>query len=215
MVRGLLFWLVWLGFVIYAFVFAPPDRPDTALLIQNLIRGETAGINPTIVALFNLMGVYPLIYACILCSDGHGQKVPAWLFVLLSMGVGAFALLPYFALRQPNPKFVGQKNWFIKLTDSRITGLIIAVATIVLLIYGYKYGDWIDFLDQWESNRFIHVMTLDFIMLTLLFPWILGDDMARRGLDRNSFLYFLIATIPLIGPVAYLTCRPNLITQEN
>ncbi len=214
MLRGLPFWLVWLGFGVYAFVFAPPDRPETITLIQNLIRGETADINPTIVALFNLMGVYPLIYGCILFSDGHGQKPPAWLFVILSMGVGAFALLPYFALREPNPKFVGHKNWWIRLTDSRITGLLIGITTIGLLIYGYKYGDWSDFLEQWATNRFIHVMSLDFMMLTLLFPWILGDDMTRRGLDRNSFLYFMISSIPLLGPVAYLTLRPNIVADS-
>lgn len=215
MLGGLPFWLVWLGFGIYAFVFAPPDRPETMVLIQNLIRGDVADINPTIVALFNLMGVYPLIFACLLFSDGHGQKVPAWLFVTLSMGVGAFALLPYFALRSPNPKFIGPKNWWIKLTDSRITGLIIATAAIGLLIYGFKYGDWADFIDQWESNRFIHVMTLDFIMLSLLFPWILTDDMKRRGLDPNSFLYFLIASVPLLGPAVYLVLRPNIVVSES
>ncbi len=215
MLSGIPFWLIWLGFGIYAFVFAPPDRPDTIELIQKLITGETADINPTIVALFNLMGVYPLIYGCILFSDGRGQRVPAWPFVILSIAVGAFALLPYLALREPNPKFTGTKNWWIKITDSRITGLVIAIATIVLVIYGYKYGDWGNFIEEWRTNRFIHVMSLDFMMLTLLFPWILADDMAKRGLDQKGFLYFLISAIPLLGPVAYLTVRPNILAEEN
>lgn len=211
MLRGLPFWLVWLAFVTYAFVFAPPDRSDTFDLIQRLINMDTEGINPAIVALFNLMGVYPLIYGCLLFADGQGQKVPAWLFFLGSMFVGAFALLPYCALREPNPQFRGVPNWWIKITDSRITGFLLASAAIFLLLYGIRYGDWADFFYQWRTNRFIHVMSLDFVLLSLLFPWLLADDMARRGLQDNYLLYLLVSAVPLLGPAIYLTVRPNLI----
>ena len=103
MTNKLGFWLIWILFSVYAFIFAPPDRPDTWPLIQKLIAGDWQSTNAYIVSLFNLMGVFPCIYACILASDGRGQKVPAWLFAALSFFVGAFALLPYFALREPNP----------------------------------------------------------------------------------------------------------------
>lgn len=89
-----------------------PDQPNTLELITNLSTGKWAGINPLIVSLFNLMGVFPLIYSCLLFIDGRGQKIPAWIFATISMGVGAFALLPYLALRQPNPTFPGQKIYF-------------------------------------------------------------------------------------------------------
>ena len=39
------FWLVWILFAVYAFIFAPPDRPDTVLLIQKLIAGEWQSTN--------------------------------------------------------------------------------------------------------------------------------------------------------------------------
>ncbi|MBA3922377.1 MAG: DUF2834 domain-containing protein, partial [Nostocaceae cyanobacterium] len=97
------FWLVWLGFVTYAFVFAPPDRPETFELIKNLSTGQWQGINPIIVTLFNIMGVWPIIYSCLAFIDGRGQKIPAWPFATASFAVGAFALLPYLALRQPQP----------------------------------------------------------------------------------------------------------------
>jgi hypothetical protein len=110
MSRKIGFWLLWIAFSTYAFVFAPPDSPDTVALITNLSTGKIAGINPLIVALFNIMGVWPLIYSCVLFADGRGQKIPAWIFATLSFGVGAFALLPYLALREPNPEFSGTKN---------------------------------------------------------------------------------------------------------
>lgn len=207
--RKVLFWLLWVGFAGYAFVFAPENQPDTFELIKNLSTGQWEGINPLIVSLFNLMGVFPLIYGCMVIIDGKGQKIPAWIFASLSFGVGAFALLPYLALREPNPNFVGKKNAFIKLLDSRITGILLSIGAIVLVSYGLQGGNWGDFIQQWKNDRFIHVMSLDFCMLCLIFPALLGDDMARRDM-KNPILYWLVTLVPLLGLLAYLSVRKPL-----
>ncbi len=211
MTRTIAFALLWVGFTAYAFLLAPPDQPDTLDVIKQLSTGQVAGVNPAIVALFNLMGVLPLMYSCVVFLDGRGQRLPAWLFALGSLAVGAFALLPYLALRQPNPTFVGEKSILLRLLDSRWLGGLLAVATIVLLTYGITQGDWGDFVRQWQTSRFIHVMSLDFCLLVLLFPALLGDDMARRGLsDRRIF--WIVTLLPLLGAAAYLTLRPPLET---
>ncbi len=207
--RKIIFWLLWVGFAVYAFVFAPPDQPDTFELIKNLSTGEWEEINPMIISLFNLMGVFPLIYSCMLFIDGKGQKIPAWLFATLSFGLGAFALLPYLALRETNPDFVGKKNAFLKLLDSRITGVVLSIPAIILVYYGLKSGNWGDFLQQWQTSRFIHVMSLDFCLLCLVFPALLGDDMARRDI-KNPILFWLVTFIPLFGPLFYLSVRKPL-----
>lgn len=207
--RKIIFWSIWVGFSVYAFVFAPPNQPDTFELIKNLSTGQWEGINPLIVSLFNLMGVFPLIYGCMVFIDGKNQKIPAWIFASFSFGVGAFALLPYLALREPNPDFVGEKNTFLKLLDSRITGILLSVGAIVLVSYGLQGGNWSDFFQQWKTDRFIHVMSLDFCLLCLLFPALLGDDMAKRGM-KNPILYWLVTLIPLFGPLAYLSVRKPL-----
>lgn len=206
--RKLAFWLLWVGFVSYAFLLAPPDQPDTVELIKNLSTGKWEGINPLVVALFNIMGVWPLIYSCVLFIDGREQKVPAWPFAAGSMGVGAFALLPYLGLRQPNREFTGQKNLFLKILDSRWTGVLVTLGAIALVAYGLR-GDWGDFVRQWQTSRFIHVMSLDFCLLCLLFPTLLGDDMARRGV-KNPAVFWSVALVPLFGPLAYLCLRPPL-----
>jgi len=204
------FWLIWAMFISYAFLFAPPDRPETIDLIKRLIAGDIAGINPAIVALFNLMGVLPCAYACILCTDGRGQKIPAWLFAISAFFVGAFALLPYFALRQDNPQFVGEKSWSVQILDSRITGLVLAITGIFLLVYGLRFGDWADFALQWRTSRFIHVMSLDFCLLTAMFPWLLKDDMQRRGWTSDTG-FMAVSAFPVVGPLVYLCVRPNVI----
>lgn len=208
MVRKVGFWLLWLGFVAYAFLLAPPNQPDTFELIKNLSTGQWEGINPLIVSLFNIMGVWPIIYSCLLFIDGRGQKIPAAPFATLSFGVGAFALLPYLALREPNSKFVGQKNIFLKILDSRLTGIALSIGAITIITYGLN-GDWGDFVQQWQTSRFIHVMSLDFCLLCILFSALLGDDMARRGM-KNPAIFWLTALIPLFGPLAYLCLRSPL-----
>jgi hypothetical protein len=209
MSRKLGFWLLWVGVVAYAFLLAPPNQPDTVELIKNLSTGNWDGINPLVIALFNIMGIWPFIYACLLLIDGRQQKIPAWLFAAASFGVGAFALLPYLALRQPNQEFTGSKGIFLKLLDSRWFGIALTLGTLGLLSFGLVNGDWGDFIGQWQTSRFIHVMSLDFCLLCLLFPALLGDDMARRGL-KNSSLFWVVALMPLVGPLLYLCVRPPL-----
>lgn len=203
------FWLLWAGFIAYASFLAPPQQPGTFELIKDLSTGQWAGINPLIIALFNIMGVFPIIYICLLLADGRGQKVRAWIFSLGSFGVGAFSLLPYLALRQPNPSFQGKKDWLLRLLDSRWLGAAIALGVFGLVGYGVSQGNWADFAEQWRTSRFIHVMSLDFCLLCLLFPTLLGDDMARRGLN-NSAIFWAVSLVPLLGSAIYLVLRPPL-----
>ena len=209
MLQKIIYFSLWIGFITYAFLLAPPDAPNTLELIKNLSTGQWQGINPFIIALFNLMGVWPVIYSAMLFIDGRGQKIPAWPFASAAFAVGAFALLPYLALRNPNQQFTGKKNALIKLFDSRVTGIVLGVAAAILVAYGVRAGDWGDFVQQWQTSRFIHVMSLDFCLLSLLFPALLGDDMARRG-GKNSQIFWLIGVIPLFGPIFYLCVRPSL-----
>jgi hypothetical protein len=212
MARSIAFGLLWVSFVAYAFLLAPPDQPETFDLIKNLSTGQWQGINPLVVALFNIMGIMPMIYSCLVLIDGRVQKVPAWIFASASFAVGAFALLPYLALRQANGKFDGKKNWLLKLLDSRWTGAALALGAIALLVYGATAGDWSDFVQQWQTSRFIHVMSLDFCWLCLLFPALLGDDMARRGL-QDQRIFWAVTLLPLLGAVAYLALRPPISDQ--
>lgn len=155
------------------------------------------------------MGIWPLIYSCLLLPDGAEQKIPAWPFALGSFGVGAFALLPYLALREPQSQWTDSKNWLLSLLDSRWTGLVLGLATLALVSYGLNAGDWSNFVQQWQTSRFVHVMSLDFCLLCLLFPVLLRDDLARRGIQSPKW-FWPVALIPLLGPLGYLCLRPPL-----
>jgi len=203
-------WLLWLGFGVYAFGFAPPDRPDTLELIQKLAIAQVTGINPLIVALFNIMGVFPVIYAALLLFDGRMQRLPAYPFVLGSFAVGAFAILPYLALRTPNSEFTGQKTRLLQVLDSRWLGLGVTIAALLLLGYGSIQGDWAEFVAQWKTSRLIHVMSLDFCLLCGLFPLVLKDDMARRGWQSQG-IFWAVSLVPFLGAAVYLLVRPAIV----
>lgn len=203
---------LWLGFIVYAVALAPPDQPDTAALIGRLATGNWQGVNPAIAALFNIMGLWPLIYAGVALVDGHGQSARAWPFVLGSFAVGAFALFPYLIWRRPNPHFVGPPSQLLQLLESRWLSGAVLLGAIALLGFGLVAGDWPDFWQQWRTSRFIHVMSLDFCLLWALFPVLIGDDMARRQLKHPVLA--MLPFVPLVGAAAYLVLRPRLPLQS-
>jgi hypothetical protein len=201
-------------FCIYAFFFSPAADPNTLELIINLSTGNWQGIEPLVIYLFNLMGILPLIYTCFLLIDGRGQSIRAWIFAAASFGLGAFAILPYLILRQPNPDWTGEKDLWVKIADSRWTGVILLAIASVLLFQGWATGDWANFVRQWQSSKFINIMGLDFCCLNFLFLVLIADDLHRRGVE-NSLFYRSIILIPFFGSLLYLCCRPPLKTDVN
>ena len=214
MQRKAIFALIWLSLVGYAFFLAPSASPNTLDLIIDLSTGHWQGINPLVVSLFNLMGILPLVYACLLLFDGRSQQIPAGIFVVGSFGLGAFALLPYLALRESSTVWEGDKNWLLKILESPITSAILTLGVIILLGWGIIYGDWRDFVWQWQTNQFIHVMSLDFCLLSILFPTLVKDDSLRRRIKKPE-IFLVISFIPLLGALTYLCLRSSLTHESN
>ena len=209
MITKLFLSLLWIGFIVYGFLFAPPGQPDTIELIKNLSTGNWDNINPLIITVFNGIGFVTFIYACLLFIDGREQKIVAWPFAIASLGVGTFAILPYLILREPNPKFSGEKNLLIKLSDSRLFHILLTITLLIFLIWGFISGNWSDFIHEWQTRRFINVMSLDLLCLCLIFPLIIRDDMLRRNM-KNDSLFWIITLVPLLGTLIYLCVRPPL-----
>jgi hypothetical protein len=208
MLRKVGLWLLWLGFIAYAVFLAPPWQPDVGRL-QNLLAGNWADFNPVVLAIFCLIGMWVMIYSCLMFADGRLQKLPAWPFVLGSVGAGVVGLIPYLASREPNQHFSGAKDGWLRFWDSRRTAWLISFSAIAFVAYGVLLGDWAGFVQEFQSSRFIHMMSLACGLFALLFSTLLGDDMARRGL-KDARLFWAVTLIPLFGPLAYLCFRPSL-----
>ena len=158
------------------------------------------------------MGILPFIYASFLIIDGRGQKIMATPFVIGSFFLGAFSLLPYLAFRQDNPEFRGEKTKVISILDSRLWAILTTIGCISLITI--TKGDWQDFVYQWQTSQFIHIMSLDFCCLCLLFSAIVSDDLKKRGIKNNN-IFWLITLLPLVGTLIYICCRPSLKSEDN
>lgn len=202
MVRRLFYGLVWLAFIIYALFYAPPNQPETLTLITNLSTGQWANLNPWIISLFNGMGLWPMIYCGLLLRDGQRQSFPAWPFAIAAFFIGAFAILPYLALRESPPQTTFPDPTPIKFWESTGLGVGLSIGFLVLFTFGVIQGNWEDFTQAWFGDRFIHVMSLDFCLLSLLIPSLSSDDRDLRPSKSPVWLDFL----PVIGALVYL-CR--------
>lgn len=212
--RQLALWSLWAGFITYILFLAPPFHLDETLtLLKNIFTLQWAVINPIILCLFCLVGIWLLIYSALLFIDGRMQRIAFWPFALASLGSGVIGLLPYLALREPNQQFSGLKDAFLDLLDSRIYGILLTFSTLVLFIYGFVFGDWGDYVQQFQSDRFINGMSLAFCLFYVLFPTVVGDDMARRRFP-NADVFLAVIFVPLFGSLAYLCLRPTLQQQS-
>jgi hypothetical protein len=203
--------LIWVAFVAYTIGLAPLDQPDTWPLVQKLLTLKWTEVNAILPALFSLMGVWPMIYACLMFADGRMQKFRAWPYFIGSNGTGVICLLPYLIFRETNQEFYGQKDKLLTSLDKRSTGVLLLLSTIALLAYAVLAGDWGDYVQQFQTRHFVHLISLDFCLMCLIFPLtsLFDDDMARRGL-RDSRIFWAVALVPLFGPLVYLCLRPPL-----
>ena len=201
--------LIWLSWVIYAFTFAPTQQVADMAYIMQMMRMETEQVDASVIALFNLMGVWPMIMAAILLIDGRGQKIPAWPFLLGSCVLGNFILFPYIILRKANPHFDGRKTIGVRVADSKIFAMLIFLLANAMILLALLMGNVEAFKTTFAVNNLVNIMTFDFILFLFAFPAILGDDMLRRGIDdRRQFWFHTL--IPVLGPCLYLLVRPRL-----
>jgi hypothetical protein len=214
------------GLVAYAALWAPDQTPARdAYFLEKLVGLGVDGLplNDVFFALFNIMGVWPAVYAALLTPAGKsGNGVPAWPFLTASFAAGAFALLPFFALWTPPasgdaaqvPSRVeleegGARQALPRALESRLVPALLLVATLGLGLKAATAGDasWFEFGRLFRESKLVHVTTVDFLTLTLCAPlWVLNDAQVRRY-DPPSLL--LLALLPLLGPVLYLNMRPR------
>lgn len=215
MVRRAVLWIIWIGFVAYTLWLAPLDRPYTWYVARKLLTLQWNDLNAYLPAIFSLMGVWPMIYACLMFADGRMQNFRSWPYFLGSNFTGVICLLPYLILRQRNQEFQGEKDQWLLILERKSTAITLLVLTILLIAYAVIFGDWHDYVTQFQTENFVHLISLDFCLMCLIFPItsLLDDDMARRGIT-SSLVFWAIALVPLFGPLTYLCLRPKLIDNS-
>ncbi|KAF2292465.1 hypothetical protein GH714_023107 [Hevea brasiliensis] len=172
----------------YVFNLAPNQTPSTdeyfLRKLLNLKGDDGFEMNQVLVSLWYIMGLWPLVYSMLLLPTGRSSKskIPVWPFLVLSCFGGAYGLLPYFVLWRPPPPPVEES----------------------------ELGKWpLNFLES-KLTAGIHIMSLDFTLLSAFAPfWVYNDMTARKWFDKGSWL-LPISLVPLLGPALYLVLRPSL-----
>ncbi|KAL6529840.1 hypothetical protein OROGR_015463 [Orobanche gracilis] len=179
----------WAGLMYYVFVLAPNQTPVTDMyLLKKLLslKGDDGfEMNQVIVALWYIMGLWPLLYSMLLLPTGRSSKskIPVWPFVSLSFVGGVYALIPYFVLWRPPPPSIEEpelRRWPLNFLESKLTAAI-------------------------------HVMSIDFGLLSIFAPfWVYNDMTARKWDGKGSSWLLPLSLIPFLGPALYLLFRPSL-----
>ena len=199
----LLFLSIWLILVIYTVIFSSMKGVNSTEVIFKLLTFDFSSINPITVAIYNLMGIWPIIYLTMLYPDGKNKKVPSWPFLLASFLFGIFIILPYFVLRDYKNLNPPKSDRVIRILNHKVWLIILLVISLGIVNYGLLLGNFQDFLIHFQSNTFVHIMTIDFIALTFLSPFIIWIDSQRYLVDQHKNNIWILSFIPLIGTILY------------
>lgn len=202
--------LLWLGLILEAFLLAPASTPDIAPMVWKMISMKVQGIEPWVFAIFNSLGIFPMIYACLLLPEPKAQRTPAWPFVMGSFALGAFALFPYFWFRNfpANPIANHEPlRFWQRWLESKALAAFLLLGACSLLFFGAWKGTVSEYARMWKVNQLVHVMSFDFLALSLLCPWVIKQDWSRRG--NFSKATWLLCCVPVLGGALYLLIRPR------
>ncbi|CAM4832683.1 unnamed protein product [Rotaria magnacalcarata] len=211
MISNKIFWIIWGIFLAYSIFLSPRHNEttkSTSVYIRKLMLGPWNNIDPYVIALFWFLGIWPFVYMSVLLVDGQNQQLNGSLASLLAMALGGFILLPYFALRRSETTKQFRSNLFVRIFESKLVTILLMIAAIGFALYALKFGDIHAFLHEFRTHQFIHIMTIDFFVVSFLFPGLVEDDLKRRKITNNN--YFRICFLPLLGPLIYLYQRPPL-----
>ncbi len=192
MMKRFILLIIWLGFILYSVFLAPEGNGPylSELLTMN-------HPDPSLLAMFSLLGVFPLVFAILLLRDDSGS-VPAWPFVVGSFLLGAFSLLPYFILNKNKERSNRTPNKVRRFLQLRGLSIVLIGLAFGLMVYGLLAGDTTIYQKAFLESNFVHVMTIDFLVLTGLSIVALRD---RDGVAGWTGL------LPIIGPLSLVITK--------
>lgn len=150
-----------------------------SLFFHALWKGEA---DPFGFMMFVLMGFYPISF--FLSNLILKRKLTALDWVLTGLGFlfGAFALYPsYFREYE-------RKEWTTSIKPTFLVWIGLGL-TLMFMVYGMMLGETQTYTDAFAQDTMIHIMTLDFIALTIL-SILIAKEHTR---------FWRWALIPLVG----------------
>ena len=195
-IRKSIFFISWIAFIAYAVYFAP--NGNQGYLHQLMTMDDP---DPFLLMVFSFLGIYPLVFSALLLGEDD-SRLPLWPFVLGMFMFGAFALMPYFFLSKGTHKGKGRApRWLLKGLYSRIFYMLLITGTVALFLYGMTQGNFKLYLEAFQISQFVHVMTIDFVVLTILSIYVMYWKECRNG--RSNQKHWL-GIVPILGALLYM-----------
>ena len=203
----MIFLIIWLLLIVYARYLAPGTGANNPIFPE-LFNGNIGEIDPLVFAVFNSLGIFPMVFLTILLLNDK-QRWPAWPFALLSFGIGAFSLLPYYAFGiKKSARKLRTPRWLVRFLRSRfwlIALIIMWAGNWLTLLQGFSFADYVDYF---FASSLVSVMTVDWLVLYGLSIYTVHrfyPDARYKGL----------AWVPIIGPVLVLLMNRDLLGNKS
>lgn len=203
--------LSWLVFIAYAWLLAPGLPLGSDPIFKELITLQSK--EPWLLTVFSWLGIFPAVFACLLLrtsAKSRRDRISVWPFVLLSFGLGAFALLPYFAWSSATHRASGfgglsfgshRESRIGRVAAHKLTHVVLLLLTLGTAFYAVTQGHPDVYMEAFRTSFFVHIMTIDFMVLTLLSVIALYGDASG---SRRSRVWAVAGVIPLVGLLVYL-----------
>jgi len=153
-------------------------------------------VDPLVLAVFNLLGLFPLAFLTLALST---NKLKTLDFALLFSGfmLGGFVSTIYF-IRASKPTFKPIK-W------NQVIFILGTIITAITILSGLTFGSITTYIELFKNDTFIHIMTLDFIFMALISPLLL----------KPISKYYVLGLIPIIGIFTTLILEQNKKSVKN
>ncbi|CAM3984108.1 hypothetical protein [Alkalicoccus chagannorensis] len=187
--------IVFLLLTAYAVFFAPGAANNEDPYLIQLVTGQFHEVDPLVTAVFASLGIYPVIFALLLLPNDR-YWLPAWPFVLISFGLGAFSILPYLAFRGERKRDTPRGPGFLQQAlQNRLFYILILLLGLLTWLTALA-GSWGAFTSAFTASHFVSVMSIDLLVVL----WLTYDILRRDWNIRPVWP----ALLPVLGPVLLL-----------
>ena len=201
------------AFVAYAALGAPPDDPAlTRALVRGSFTGDLGGVDPAIAAIFSTLGVVPVLASTFVLRDGARRVLPAWPFALGMFAVGAFALLPWLALRNVcGPRALPRPPGPVRRLEARrFFGAGILLALLGLLAWAFARGSFHAYWHAFQTVSMVHVMSIDLVVCAALLAVLVEEARAHDDVFRaEPMAARALRFVPLLGAALWNALTPR------
>ena len=163
--------------------------------------------NPAVLSVFWIAGLQIMMYWPLVLGDRRSNPLPRPLVCMAMLLFGSLALLPYLAARSTGTP--AEPPVQPGILRSRTYGTAIAIALAASLLFGILLGNALSYAKLFRTDFFLHGMTIDCVLLALLFPALLRDELNGLGYYEDNAFFRLVIGLPIFGPALYLATQPH------